>query len=132
MASLDPDTKLRRKECADALTAAGFPTKPATLATKAVRGGGPPFESFGRIPIYPWGLALAWAKSRTSPLRHSTSDPGAPGSAHSSCARGDAGMRWREGGLRRTLPDSPRAVKWVVSRQVVEIGQRALPVVGGR
>ena len=70
----DPNTRLRRTATAAALTAAGFPVSDKTLATKASRGGGPPFRRFGRIPLYRWGDALAWAKSRLTPLRGSTSE----------------------------------------------------------
>ena len=34
-----PDALLPRKDTAESLTAAGYPVKPATLATKATRGG---------------------------------------------------------------------------------------------
>jgi hypothetical protein len=71
---LAPDTLLRRAELAAALTQACFPISTATLATKAVRGGGPPFRYFGRIPLYPWGAGLEWAQSRLSPLVASTSE----------------------------------------------------------
>jgi hypothetical protein len=65
----DPDTLLRRGATADVLTEAGFPTTHATLATKATRGGGPPFRLYGRIPLYRWGDSLAWARSRlTKPI----------------------------------------------------------------
>jgi hypothetical protein len=47
----DPNTLLRRKAMAKALQEAGFPVAEATLATKATRGGGPPFQSFGRVPL---------------------------------------------------------------------------------
>jgi len=70
----DPDDLLRRHALAQALTEAGFPTAPATLATKATRGGGPPFRLYGRIPLYRWGDALAWAQSRLSAPRQSTSE----------------------------------------------------------
>jgi hypothetical protein len=70
----DPNTKLRRDALADALTAAGYPVSAATLATKATRGGGPPFRSFGRIPLYRWGDALEWAEGRLSAPRRSTSE----------------------------------------------------------
>lgn len=70
----DPNARLRRKMTADALTAKGFPCSPATLATKAVRGGGPPYQLFGRIPLYRWGDALAWAEARLSPPRCSSSE----------------------------------------------------------
>ncbi len=76
----DPDAKLRRKQVAAALTELGFPTAEATLATKAVRGGGPPYRLFGRIPLYRWGDVLAWAEGKLSPPRHSSSE----GDAHAS------------------------------------------------
>ena len=69
-----PDALLRRKALAEALTDRGFPIAEATLATKATRGGGPPFQSFGRIPLYRWSSALAWAEGKLSPPRHSTSE----------------------------------------------------------
>jgi hypothetical protein len=77
MASLipeDPDTLLRRRATAEALTAKGFPTTEKTLATRATRGGGPPYRSFGRTPLYRWADALAWAESRLSALCGSTAE----------------------------------------------------------
>lgn len=71
---LKPETQLRRAAAARALQEAGFPVAEATLATKASRGGGPPFSYFGRIPIYTWGPTLEWAHSRLSGPVHSTSD----------------------------------------------------------
>jgi hypothetical protein len=71
---LSLDTLLRRDATATALTDAGYPTATATLATKAVRGGGPPFQLYGRIPLYRWGDALAWAQSRLSPPVGSASE----------------------------------------------------------
>jgi hypothetical protein len=70
----DPDTFLRRAAFADALTASGFPIKESTLATKATRGGGPPYRKFGPYPVYQWGPGLAWAKSKLSPAVTSTSE----------------------------------------------------------
>jgi hypothetical protein len=70
----DPDDMLRRRALAEALTAAGYPTASATLATMATRGGGPPYQLYGRIPLYRWGDALAWAESRLSTPRRSTSE----------------------------------------------------------
>lgn len=70
---VDDDTLLRRDALAAALTAAGFPIAPTTLATKASRGGGPPYEMWGRIPLYRWGKSLAWARGRLSEPRHSSS-----------------------------------------------------------
>lgn len=70
----DLNALLSRKATADALTAAGFPVAEATLATKASRGGGPPFRHFGRIPLYRWGDALDWAMSRLGPRVSSTAE----------------------------------------------------------
>jgi hypothetical protein len=70
----NPDALLRRDATAEALTSVGFPTRAATLATMATRGGGPPYRSFGRVPLYRWGDALAWAHSRLSAPRTSTSE----------------------------------------------------------
>ncbi len=72
--SIDPEMRLRRKAVAEALTEHGFPTAEATLATKATRGGGPPYQVFGRIPLYRWADALAWAEGRLSAPRLSTSE----------------------------------------------------------
>jgi hypothetical protein len=71
---LSPETLLRRSAFAAALAQAGFPIAPATLATKAVRGGGPPFRYFGRIPLYPWGTGLEWARGRLSKPVSNTSE----------------------------------------------------------
>jgi hypothetical protein len=68
-----PDALLRRHQAAEALTRAGYPTATATLATKATRGGGPSYRSFGRVPLYKWCDALAWAESKLSAPRVSTS-----------------------------------------------------------
>ena len=68
------DALLTRDRTAEALTEAGFPIKAKTLATKATRGGGPPFNKFGPRALYRWGLALAWAKDRLTAARHSTSE----------------------------------------------------------
>jgi hypothetical protein len=70
----NPDALLRRKATAEALTSLGFPTSDKTLATKATRGGGPPYRSFGRVPLYRWSDALAWAEGRLSAPRGSTSE----------------------------------------------------------
>jgi hypothetical protein len=68
------DALLTRGQTAAALTAAGFPTKPKTLSTKATRGGGPPYRLYSARALYRWGDALNWARSRLSPLVHSTSE----------------------------------------------------------
>jgi hypothetical protein len=72
--TLTPDTLLRRKALADALTTAGFPITESTLATRVTRGGGPPYSSFGRVPLYRWGDALAWAEDKLSAPRRSTAE----------------------------------------------------------
>ena len=72
----NPDALLTRDRTAEALTDAGFPVTAATLATKATRGGGPPFRRFGTRPLYRWGDALEWAESRLSKPIHSTSELG--------------------------------------------------------
>ena len=69
-----PDTRLTRRDAAAALTAAGYPVARATLATLASRGGGPPYQRFGRVPLYRWGDLLAWAESRLSAPLSSTSE----------------------------------------------------------
>jgi hypothetical protein len=71
---LSDDALLTRADAAAALTAAGFPVSAATLATKAVRGGGPPYCLFGRKPLYCWGDALKWAKARLSQPVTNTSE----------------------------------------------------------
>jgi hypothetical protein len=70
----DPDALLTRLKTADALTEVGFPIKEATLATKATRGGGPPYRRFGSRALYRWGDALLWAKRRLSAPRCSPSE----------------------------------------------------------
>lgn len=66
---------LRREATAKALTESGYPVSAKTLATKATRGGGPPYSTFGRAVLYRWSDALAWAEGRLSAPRHSTSEP---------------------------------------------------------
>ena len=70
--TLSPDTRLRRCEAADALTQAGYPITSGTLANLACQGGGPPFSKWGKIPIYIWGITLAWAKARATPMLANT------------------------------------------------------------
>jgi len=69
----DPETLLTRRAAATALTAAGYPTAPATLARKA-SGGGPPYRRFGPRVIYRWADLLEWAEARLSPPIRSTSE----------------------------------------------------------
>jgi hypothetical protein len=83
-----PDALLRRRETAAALTEAGFPIAPDTLATKATRGGGPPYQLFGAVALYlyQWGEALDWARSRLSPPRRNTSESDAAEAANAAKA----------------------------------------------
>jgi hypothetical protein len=70
----DLDVLLRRDATAEALTAAGYPTAKSTLAWFASMGGGPPFQRYGKYPLYRWGGALAWAQERLSRPVNSTSE----------------------------------------------------------
>jgi len=72
--SVDPDALLTRAAAAVALNNAGYPIARATLATKATRGGGPPFRRFGQRVLYRWGDLLDWAQSRLSAPMRSTSE----------------------------------------------------------
>jgi len=63
------DRLLSRADVARALTEHGFRIAEATLATKAVRGGGPPYQVFGKYALYRLSDALAWAQERlTAPV----------------------------------------------------------------
>jgi hypothetical protein len=70
----DAHELVTRDRLATLLTAAGFPIKPRTLATLATRGGGPPYRLFGSRPLYHWGDAIRWARSRLSVARCTTSE----------------------------------------------------------
>ena len=70
----DPDALLLRDQAADALTARGFKTSKATLATLATRGGGPAFSKFGPRPVYRLRDLLEWAEGRLTSPRQSTSE----------------------------------------------------------
>jgi hypothetical protein len=69
-----PGALLTRKKLAAALREFGYPISDKTLATKASRGGGPPFQRWGAIPLYIWGASLVWAQSRLGPVVTSTSE----------------------------------------------------------
>jgi hypothetical protein len=69
-----PDVRLTRERTAAALTALGYPVSARTLATKATRGGGPPYSLFGQRAMYRWGDALEWARSLTTPPRRTTAE----------------------------------------------------------
>lgn len=69
------DALLTRAQLAAALTEHGFKTSKATLATWASRkGNGPPYRLYGCKPLYKWGDAILWAKSRLSPPCRSTAE----------------------------------------------------------
>ena len=78
MSAIRENALLSRKQAAAALTELGFTTSPATLATKASRGGGPPYQLFGKRPLYRWRDTLAWAQDKLSAPRRSTSEADAP------------------------------------------------------
>jgi hypothetical protein len=67
---------LNRLEAATFLTNRGYKTAPATLAKRAVTGGGPLFISWGRKPLYEPAELLRWAEGRCTGPRRSTSDTG--------------------------------------------------------
>jgi hypothetical protein len=68
------DRLLTRRDAAEALTNAGYPTSPATLATLATRGGGPLFRRYGTRVVYRMDDLIAWAQSRLSAPMRSTSE----------------------------------------------------------
>jgi hypothetical protein len=70
----NPDALLTRGQTSEALKEFGFPIENSTLATKATRGGGPPFHKFGARVLYRWGDALVWAHSRLTAPRRNTSE----------------------------------------------------------
>jgi len=63
----DPNQLLRRDALAEDLRSLGYPITAKTLATMACRGGGPPYELFGKIPLYRRGAGRAWAQARLTP-----------------------------------------------------------------
>lgn len=73
MTEIHPDALLTRNRTAVVLTAAGYPIATATLRIMATRGGGPVYRKFGRVAVYRWGDALAWAEARLTAPRGNTS-----------------------------------------------------------
>jgi hypothetical protein len=59
-----PEKRLTRKQLASELSAEGFLISAGSLSTLASRGGGPPYQRFGRLALYRWESALSWAKAR--------------------------------------------------------------------
>jgi hypothetical protein len=73
--ALTPDTYLPREKVPDALEKElGLRTTKTSLATMAVRGGGPKFRKFGPRAVYRWGDVVAWAESNLSSPRGSTAE----------------------------------------------------------
>jgi hypothetical protein len=72
--TLRPEMRLSPPEFAAALSALGFPTSSKTLATLRCRGGGPPFEKYGKYVSHKWGPGKAWAEDRLSDPVRSTSE----------------------------------------------------------
>lgn len=69
--------RLTRREASDYLKAQGYQIEPTTLAKYACVGGGPPYESFGRKPLYTEVALLEWVASRTTGPRRTTSEQAA-------------------------------------------------------
>jgi hypothetical protein len=80
-ASIPPDTLLTREKAALALTACGVPISRRTLATRACRGGGPPYRHFGRVVLYEWQDLVGWACGKMSPSASNASEHRAGGSS---------------------------------------------------
>ena len=68
------EVSLSRKQASEFLTERGFRTAVATLATMAVKGGGPRFSRFGRRVLYQPEDLIEWAKSKRTPSVRSTSE----------------------------------------------------------
>lgn len=81
LTDIQPDALLNRTRTAEELTARGYPIAAATLRTLACRGGGPIYRTFGRVAVYRWADAVAWAEGRLSAPRRSTSEADAQKSA---------------------------------------------------
>jgi hypothetical protein len=70
----NPDDRVTREAGAKALTDAGYPTSPSTLATKVSRGRGPRYRLYSGRAIYVWSDLLAWAESCVTEPRRSSSE----------------------------------------------------------
>jgi hypothetical protein len=68
------DALLTRRQAAGFLRGHGFPVAEATLATKATRGGGPPYSLWSGRALYRAGDLLDWARASLSAPRRSTSE----------------------------------------------------------
>jgi hypothetical protein len=72
--SIDPETLLGRAQVGAALRARGIRVSPTTLATKATRGGGPPFRIFGKQAVYRWADVVAWVLETMGEPARTTSE----------------------------------------------------------
>jgi hypothetical protein len=66
--------RLNRIEAANYCTEKGYATSPATLATKASRGGGPVFSYFGARPVYDPEDLDRWIEDNLSDKVRSTAE----------------------------------------------------------
>ena len=66
--------KHTRKEAAAFLRERGYPATPNTLMKLASTGGGPVYRLFGNRALYEGDDLLAWAESKLSAPRRSTSE----------------------------------------------------------
>jgi hypothetical protein len=62
--SIPGGARLTRRQAAKALSDCGIPLSEKTLATTASRGGGPPYQRFGKIAIYTWSTLVVWALAK--------------------------------------------------------------------
>jgi len=72
--SIPPETLLDRAQAAVAIRARGIRVSYATLATKATRGGGPPFKRFGKQAVYRWADVVAWIHETMGEAAKTTSE----------------------------------------------------------
>jgi hypothetical protein len=87
------DALLTRQQTGIALRAAGYPIAAATLATRASRGGGPPYRRFGARVLYRWSDVLGWAESRLSGPVFNTSESDADANRHPNLLSGSENGR---------------------------------------
>jgi hypothetical protein len=72
--AIDPGTFLTRYQLAETLEQCGISVSYDTLATKATRGGGPPFRIFGKSAVYQWADVVAWVLETMGEPARTTSE----------------------------------------------------------
>jgi hypothetical protein len=72
--SIDPRAFFTRYQLPGTLEACGVPMSYDTLATKATRGGGPPFRIFGKSAVYQWADVVAWVLETMGEPARTTSE----------------------------------------------------------